>query len=178
MAKDGTARGGPRIGAGRKKKTEAEKALEGRRTAGRAGAAANAENAAAVPEVAPILKARQKKGMPRLNAKEIFKETWLWLEKKGCAEAVGVKLVEQYAMSAARWEQLEQEISRNGFTAAHPTTGAEIASPFVSMSMSYMKQCQQCWYAIYQVVRESGTGGAGERTPQDELMERLLGGKG
>ena len=48
-------------------------------------------------------------------------------------------MVEQYAMSVSRWIQCEEIVSSTGFLAKHPTTGAAIASPYVSMSQSYMK---------------------------------------
>ena len=39
-----------------------------------------------------------------------------------------------------------------------------------------MKQINQCWYQIYQVVRDSGSDGFRSSSPQDELMEKLLSG--
>ena len=90
-------------------------------------------------------------------------------------EAMGMELdsIEQYAMSAARWIQLEQITSEYGFISKHPTTGAAIASPFVSMAQAYNKQTQQLWYQIFQLVKENcSTPFSG--TPQDDVMERLL----
>lgn len=68
---------------------------------------------------------------------------------------VSLQLIEQYSMSVARWIQLEQLISRTGFVGKHPTTGAAIASPIVSMSQAYLKQANQLWYQIYQIVQEN-----------------------
>ena len=81
----------------------------------------------------------------------------------------------QLDMSAARWIQLEQITSEYGFISKHPTTGAAIASPFVSMAQAYNKQTQQLWYQIFQLVKENcSMPFAG--TPQDDVMERLLSG--
>ena len=66
---------------------------------------------------------------------------------------------EQYAVSVSRWIQCEECISEYGFLAKHPTTGNAIASPYVSMSQQYMKQVNQIWYQIYQVVKEKLLGG-------------------
>ena len=86
---------------------------------------------------------------------------------------VNNQLIEQYAMSVSRWIQCEECISEYGFLAKHPTTSAAIASPYVAMSRDYMKQVNQCWYQIYQIVRKLLCGFGG-RSPQDDLMERLL----
>ena len=77
-------------------------------------------------------------------------------------------------MSVARWIQCEQAISEYGFLAKHPTTGVAIASPFVSMAQQYLKQINQLWYQIYQVVKENCSVDYGGASPNDDLMERLL----
>ena len=87
---------------------------------------------------------------------------------------VNNQLIEQYAMSVSRWIQCEEAISEFGFLAKHPTTGNAIASPYVAMSQTYMKQVNQVWYQIYQIVKENCSTEYGESTPQDDLMERLL----
>ena len=76
-------------------------------------------------------------------------------------------------MSVARWISVEVFISQTGYLARHPTTGNAIASPYVSMSRDYMKQVNQCWYQIYQIVRENCSTEYGA-SPQDDLMEKLL----
>ena len=173
MAKDGTARGGARAGAGRKPKALAEKI-------GVDGSAAVMElpeppaiDGADMPPVKDYLKAAQKSGKD-LCAAEVYEETWRWLKERGCERLVGVQLVEQYAMSVSRWIQCEECISEYGFLAKHPTTGNAIASPYVSMSQQYMKQVNQVWYQIYQVVKENCSVAWQGATPQDDVMERLL----
>ena len=52
--------------------------------------------------------------------------------------------------------------------------GTPIASPYVSMSQQYMKQVNQIWYQIYQVVKENCSVEWQGSTPQDDVMERLL----
>lgn len=64
-------------------------------------------------------------------------------------------------------------ISEFGFLAKHPTTGNAIASPYVSMSQAYMKQVNQIWYQIFQVVKENCSSDF-SHTPMDDTMERLL----
>lgn len=171
MAKDGTNRGGARPGAGRKPKALTEKISEGN------AAAVLMEPAtlegAEVPPVKDFLKSPQKSGR-ELVAEEVYHETFLWLKARGCEKLVTVQMVEQYAMSVSRWIQCEEIVSSTGFLAKHPTTGAAIASPYVSMSQSYMKQTNYCWMQIYQIVKENCSVEFTGNTPQDDVMERLL----
>ncbi len=107
-------------------------------------------------------------------AEEVFYETFAWLKARGCEKLVTVQMVEQYAMSVSRWIQCEEIVSATGFLAKHPTTGAAIASPYVSMSQSYMKQTNYCWLQIFQIVKENCSTEYDGSTPQDSTMERLL----
>lgn len=170
MAKDGTQRGGARVGAGRKAKALTEKISEGVTAA----VLQFPEELVGVdvPPVKDYLKANQKNGRDLL-AEEVFSKTYKWLQERGCEKAVYTQLIEQYAMSVSRWIQCEEAISEFGFLAKHPTTGNAIASPYVSMSQQYMKQVNQIWYQIFQVVRENcSTEFSG--APMDDTMERLL----
>ena len=126
-----------------------------------------------MPPVKDYLKAKQKSGKS-FCAAEVYEETWKWLRERGCDRLVNIQLVEQYAVSVSRWIQCEECISEYGFLAKHPTTGNAIASPYVSMSQQYMKQVNQIWYQIYQVVKENCSVEWQGSTPQDDVMERLL----
>lgn len=175
MAKDGTSRGGARVGAGRKRKPLADKISEGKVKTSKFDDPFNTAELTGedMPPVKDYLKSKQKNGKD-LVAEDIYKETWQWLRDKGCEKLVSPQLLEQYAMSVSRWIQCEEAISEFGFLAKHPTTGNAIASPYVAMSQTFMKQVNQVWYLIFQVVKENATGGYGGATPQDDLMERLL----
>lgn len=173
MAKDGTMRGGARIGSGPKRKALTEKI-----SAGKAATVIDLTDVSALtgvdmPPVKDYMKARQKVGTD-LCAEEIFKETWNWLKKVGCTEQVNTLLINQYAMSVARQIQCEQAISEYGFLAKHPTTGAACQSPYVSMLQQFTKQANQSWYQIYQIVKENCSVEYTGATPQDDVMERLL----
>lgn len=171
MAKDGTQRGGRREGAGRKSKKsngnqtpfigitdlDAPDVIEG----------------ADIPPMKEYLKAKQKNGK-ETYAEEIYNATYLWLKKRGCDKLVSQQLVESYALSCARYIQCEEAISEFGFLAKHPTTGNAIASPYVQMSQSYMKQVNTTWYQIYAIVKDNGSADIEELDSQDIMMERLL----
>ena len=122
------------------------------------------------------MKANQSSGID-LCAEDVFNSTYIWLKERGCEKLVNTQLIEQYAMSVSRWVQCEQCISEYGFLAKHPTTGAAITSPYVTMSQNYLKQVNQCWYQIYQVVKENSLTAYEGNNPNDDLMERLLSSK-
>lgn len=169
--------GGARVGAGRKKKPLADKIADGnigkRKLTVVEFADAPDLVGASMPKPNNMLSAQQKNGKA-LTATEIYEETWQWLLERGCATLVSPQLLERYAMSVARWMQCEEVISEYGFLAKHPTTGAAIASPYVSMSQNFMSQTNRLWYEIYQIVKENCAGDYKGANPQDDAMERLL----
>ena len=172
VAKDGTRRGGARVGSGRKSKVLVDKINDGQSASVLEFPESSVLIGDDVPPVKDFMKAQQKNGKDFL-AEEIYSETYRWLKARGCEKAVYSELVMQYAMSVSRWIQCEEVISEYGFLAKHPTTGAAIASPYVSMSQSYMKQVNQLWYQIFQIVRENcSTEFSG--LPIDDAMEKLL----
>ena len=167
-------RGGSRSGAGRKKTALKDKIAAGN-PGGRSLEVLDIPEieGAEMPKPHDFLSSEQRDGNP-LQAKDIYEETWLWLKQVGCAAKVSPNLIERYAMSSARWIQCEEILSEFGFLAKHPTTGAAIASPYVAMSQQYMKQVNQIWYQIYQVVKENCSVDYQGANPQDDVMERLL----
>ena len=177
MAKDGTNRGGARIGAGAKKKALADKIAEGN-PGKRNITVIQFENAADLegqdmPKPSEMLSAVQKDGKP-LIAAEIYKTTWAWLHERGCASLISPQVLERYAMSAARWVQCEEAVTEYGFLAKHPTTGNAMQSPYVAMGQNYMAQTNRLWMEIFQVVKENCSSDYGGENPQDDLMEKLL----
>jgi len=177
LAKDGTSRGGARVGAGAKKKALADKIAEGN-PGGRKLTVIEFTNTAdlqgqEMPEPNKMLEAIQKDGKA-LVAGEIYKSTWQWLNERGCSSLVSPQLLERYAMSVARWIQCEEAITDYGFLAKHPTTGNAIQSPYVAMGQNYMTQTNRLWFEIFQIVRENCVGEYKGTNPQDDVMERLL----
>ena len=177
MAKDGTNRGGTRIGAGAKKKALADKLTEGNRGGRKLTVIEFSDTADLkgheMPEPRKMLEAVQKDGRA-LVAAEIYRSTWKWLNDRGCAILVSPNLLERYAMSVARWIQCEEAVTDYGFLAKHPTTGSAIQSPYVAMGQNYMNQTNRLWLEIFQIVKENCMGEYSQNTPQDDVMERLL----
>ncbi|MDD4291046.1 MAG: terminase [Clostridia bacterium] len=166
--------GGARVGAGRKKKALSEK-IEADNPSGRKLTVLDIPDIEGVemPKPNEILSAAQRDGKD-FQAKLIFEETWLWLQKIGCQGAVSKQLIERYAMCAARWIQCEQMTNELGFLSKHPTTGKPIPSPFINIGISYMNQAIRQWNEIYQIVKENCTADYSGANPQDDLMEKLL----
>ncbi len=177
MAKDGTNRGGARVGSGAKKKSIVEKIAEGNPGKRKLSVIEFPDTANLVGQLMPepnkMLSSIQKDGTT-LVASEIYKSTWRWLNERGCAALVSPQLLERYSMSVARWIQCEEAVTNYGFLAKHPTTGNAIPSPYVAMSQNFMSQTNRLWFEIFQLVKENCTGEFSGSNPQDDVMERLL----
>ena len=98
-------RGGKRPGAGRKKSAVKQKYEDGN-PGGRKLTVLDIPDVEGEDMPAPhdFLSAKQHDGST-LEAGEIYKETWEWLEQLGVAKAVSPQLLERYAMCCARWIQ-------------------------------------------------------------------------
>ena len=186
VAKDGTNRGGKRVRAGGKPLPAAEKIQKGQTVRIMSNDIPNLKPAELeavdlpegvalqgvdIPKPAEYLSARQKNGVP-LGADEIYKETWLWLKKRGCENLVNKRMIESYAQAFARYIQCEDAISNYGLLGKHPTTGGVMASPFVQMSQQFQKAANMMWYEIYDIVKQNCT----EMFTDDphDTMEQLL----
>lgn len=132
--------GGARPGAGRKKTAVKDKAANGNPGGRRLEVLDIPEmEGVEMPKPHDFLSAEQRDGAP-LQAKEIYEETWNWLQRIGCAAKVSPALLERYAMCSARWIQCEETTSKLGFLSKHPTTGKPIPSPFINIGIQYMNQ--------------------------------------
>ena len=76
MAKDGTNRGGARVGAGRKKKPLSEKINNGKDAKVLSFEELSGSD---MPQVKDYMKAKQKNGEAFI-AQDVFKDTWTWLK--------------------------------------------------------------------------------------------------
>jgi len=174
-------RGGYRPGSGRKRKALAEKRLNGnpgheplRRLKDVQPSDLEGED---MPPVAEYLKRNTKNTTDKL-APQVFENTWRWLKERGCEKFVVKELIEQYALYLARTIQCEEGVDMFGLLAKHPTTGSPIASPYTSMGIAYSKQANILWGQIFQIVKENSSMAVDGNNPNDDIMLRLLKGKG
>ncbi len=170
MAKDGTRRGGARIGAGRKPKPLDDKILEGKIIPLEV---INPKDEFEIPQPKEYISAEQKDGY-KTYAEKIYNATYQWLKSCGCAEIITPQLVENYSQTIGRHIQAEELLTKEGLLTGHPTTGMPIASPYVRMSLDYLKSANQLWYQIYQLVKENGVRDGGINSA-DGMMENILG---
>ena len=110
--------------------------------------------AISMPPVKEYLAAVQRDGST-LCAGDVVRETIEWLRSRGCENAVSAQMVEQYAMSVARWVHLEEMISKYGYIAKHPATGAPMQSPYVTMAQGYLKQAAAIREEIMLLVKDA-----------------------
>jgi len=167
MAKDGTIRGGARMGAGRKKNSLEEQIADGR---------ANLK-VIEMPQADKPPKHKPKKFLPdktedgrKSYARVVFKETWAWLEERQIAHLVAPQIIDEYAALLGRFIQCEEELTEAGLIRT-TDKGHIYIDPRVKASLDYAKQANNLWYTIDQKVREysipNSAGG-------DDKMERLL----
>lgn len=169
---------GPRPGTGgRPRKSLAEKVTEGnpgkRKLKVLDFDKAAEPRGADMPPPKEFLSAVQRDGST-LSASQLYKEAWEWLGSRGCAGLVSPALLERYAMSAARWIQCEEAVSKYGYLGKHPVSPQPIQSPYVAMSQNYMKQTNRLWDEIFSIVRDNCSTEYKGASPQDDIMEKLL----
>ena len=149
MAKDGTRRGGARVGAGRPRKQKSENP----ETVLQMVTVNDAERESFPPFNRDLCDA---KGAYSLAAAEdVYYSVFKFARDNGAEGRVPKELVELFAVTYSRWVQVEKDISKEGFTAEHPTTGAPCKSPLVDVSNTYSKQAHNYWYSIWSAIKDA-----------------------
>lgn len=109
------------------------------------------------------------------KAKEIYTAVYKWLVSIGCTKGILPYNLEEYAFCKARWIECEDMNTKHGLL-VKDQNGKPMPSPFVAMAQQYLKQTNEVWNKIYVVVRESKLSKWDEQNPNDDIMEKLLGG--
>lgn len=165
--------GGRRTNSGRKAKPLSDKLIEGKSNIKTIQFDVSPDlTGEEIPKPKEYLKAQQKQGA--LIAVEIRKEVWEWLRKRKCEHLIPMLIIDQFAMTYARWIQAEEARSEFGPLSKHPTTGNAQLSPFVGIAQSESKVALNIWNEIYSIVRANCTDNFEGSSPQDDVMERLL----
>ena len=160
------ASGGARTGAGRPRKSATLKMLEG--NPGRRKIEIVDYSGVELPSEPPAYLSDE--------AKEIYKTVYEWLKELGCTKGILPYNLEEYAFCKARWLECERMNTQHGLL-VKDQNGKPMASPFVTMAQQYLKQTNEVWNKIYLVVRESKLIKWDETNPNNDIMEKLLGGK-
>lgn len=159
MDKNGQNRGGPRRGSGRKPKNTISFEIVGNQT-----------EQTALPA---FMTASQRAGDAALQAAQVYAEISAWLASRHFREYVTDHALQMYSMAVARWIQAEEAVSRTGFLAKHPTTGAPVTSPYVSMTLEYQRQAQSAWWTIYNMIKDATEGKGKVEEPSNSLLDLL-----
>ena len=164
------ASGGRRVGAGRPKKAAAQKILEGNPGRRPVEVVNFAAEGVELPSEPPTyLSAMGKGNLP--HGVCVAESSWLHYGNTALH-------LEEYAFCKARWLECEEMNTKHGLLVKDPTNGKAMPSPFVAMAQQYLKQTNEVWGKIYLVVRESKLTKWDEKNPNDDIMEKLLGGGG
>ena len=107
-----------------------------------------------MPKIEEYLKSKERNGKP-LGADYEYKKMWLWLKKVNCEKIVNPKLIEMYAINAARTKQCHEMLSSLGLVVKN-VSGNPIASPFADMALSFEKGMNNALLTINQIVKENG----------------------
>ena len=159
--------GGYRPGAGRPKKSVSEKLLDGN-PGKRPIEVLDFEDCEEISKEPP--KWLSKKG------KLVYTTIVEWLEKVGCTKGILPGTIEEYAHCKARWLEAEETLNNVGLL-VKDKNGNPTANPYLQFSQQYLKMTNDVWSKIYQVVRETKLTEIDNNSPNDDVMESILGGK-
>ena len=159
--------GGTRTGAGRPKKSAIQKVLEGNPGKRKI-------------EIVDFMDAEELPSTPAKwlteKGREVYTFVYEWLKKIGCLKGILPCHLEEYAHCKSRWLECEDQNSRVGLI-VKDQHGNPAPSPFVALAGNYLKQSNEAWSKIYAVVRETKLKEWDSNNPNDDVMEKLLGGR-
>lgn len=157
--------GGYRMNAGRKKKPAAQKIEEGNKGHRKVEIVEFGSNAVVVPETPPVYLSDK--------AKEIYISVYKWLESIDCLKGILPYNVEEYAFVKARWYECEEKNSVHGLL-LKDNNGKLYPSPYVQMAQQYLRQTNESWEKIYQVVRESKLKEWNDTNPNNDVLASII----
>lgn len=160
--------GGYRPNAGRKRKPAMQKILEGNPGKRDIEIVDFGPNAVVLPSTPPTYLSER--------AKEIYMNVYNWLVSIDCITGILPYNLEEYAFCKARWLECEEMNTQHGLL-VKDQNGKAMPSPFVAMAHQYLKETNEVWDKIYVVIRESKLTKYSESNPNDDIMEKLFGGR-
>jgi hypothetical protein len=171
-------RGGVRPNSGRKKKPLAEKQLYGNighETADKLKPPlAGGMKLNEIPEIADYIKNASAQIGDGEIAEKRFNETWKWIDAKGCAECVKRELVEQYAVTYARWVYCVEKTNLYGVLTKGSSVSGLVLHPIYAESKALQKELRDIWFVITQIVKENATLANGGHIQPDDPIARIL----
>ena len=107
------------------------------------------------------------------KAKEIYITVYKWLESIDCLKGILPYNVEEYAFVKARWMECEEKNSVHGLL-LKDNNGKLYPSPYVQMAQQYLRQTNEAWEKIYQVVRESKLKEWDDTNPNNDVLASII----
>ncbi|MDR3318531.1 MAG: hypothetical protein LBS99_03765 [Clostridiales bacterium] len=170
-------RGGARLGAGRKKKTEAvglrrsETALN-TPLADLALESINFEAADTCPAPNAYL-SRPTKGMLGDNrGAEILKNIWQWLKVRDCEKLVNPENLQLWALQVAKYEQIVSLVDSQGYL--YNKSGVPDINPYEELAEKALKRASALWAGIEVVIADRVKFYADRTGENKSPLDRLL----
>lgn len=169
--------GGARPGAGRPRKSLADKQLEGFPGKRR-------PKVLNIPDDAPELEFPERlsyytsrmSGKP--DVQEIWQETADWLKKTGCLHLINPAFIEEYAILKSRFYEMERIISHTNpiYDSGKADNKKIDMNPAVEGSLRYLKMADAVWGKIWAIVAQNSEMLLGD-DPHADAMSFLLNNK-
>jgi hypothetical protein len=168
--------GGARTGAGRKKKPLAEKLLfgnPGHETKDKLQPVIGCGTPTGkIPEISDYVKNASAQLGDTDTACRVFKETWEWIDEKGCLSCVKKELVEQYAVNVARWVWCVEKSNTYGLLLKSGQTAS--THPAYKEEKDSAREVRELWTQILTTVNQNSVRLGQREAPHDDVMAKLL----
>lgn len=158
-------RGGRRPGAGRPRKSLADKQLEGSRK--------DRLTVLSFPGVQPGGPLPTPSERLPAFAQPLFTQTAAWLQSVGCLHLIPPLQLEQYAFWLGHALECRR-LTPSSYLVTDRKTGQEVPSPYVKLATTFAQLADRVWEAsIWPIVKAAGTAPA-KLAPPGDSMGRLL----
>ena len=167
--------GGKRTGAGRPRKSLADKIYEGsaKKHKPKVLNIPNLEDFPA-PEVPDYLRHFNSTGISNSvpNMEAVYKETTDWLKNTGCLHLINPALITEYALLKCRWFEYEDIVCR-AIVLQDEKTRLLHPSPMADMALKYRKAADAAWDKIWAIVTQNSEVYFGD-DPNADIMAFLI----
>jgi hypothetical protein len=172
--------GGARPGAGRPRKSLADKQLEGF-PGKRRPKVLHFEGEAAPVQPPEWLRNYGESHAGRPTCDQIYQDTVAWLEQTGCAHLVNPEYISDYAIIKASWYEASRWITHLGLCYIPKTKEGDkseslVQNPMVDVAAKYYKMANAAWHKIWSVVAQNSEMLLGD-DPNNDMMSYLLNNK-
>ena len=174
--------GGKRVGAGRPRKSLADKILEDT-TKKHKPKVLNIPTIDDIPTPEPpdflrlMVATGVSSDIPRMDA--IFNQTIEWLEKTGCLHLINPQHIMEYSILFTRWLECEDVVSKSLYLMSKEKTDKKEKihlepNPLSDQALRYWSAADKAWSKIYTIVKENCETDYGGNDPHANIMEKLL----